>query len=222
MHMRTLTFFPLLILTTSIGAALPATAGPYGTKNVASVSARSADKITKADALRAAMRDLWTDHVVWTRVYIIAAVGNGADKQAATERLLENQEDIGDAIAGYYGRAAGDKLTDLLKDHILIAADVVTAAKANKAADLANAKARWQSNADDIAKFLADANPHWPQEALEDMMDKHLSTTTDEVVARLQGDWDADIKAYDVVYDHILMMSDTLSDGIIAQYPERF
>ena len=54
------------------------------------------------------------------------------------------------------------------------------------------------------------------------MMNKHLSTTTDEVVARLTKNWDADVTAFDAVYNHILMMSDALSDGIIKQFPAKF
>jgi hypothetical protein len=32
----------------------------------------------------------------------------------------------------------------------------------------------------------------------------------------------ADVAAYDVVHEHILMMADALSAGIIAQFPDRF
>jgi hypothetical protein len=53
-------------------------------------------------------------------------------------------------------------------------------------------------------------------------MRKHLSTTTDEVVARLSKNWDADVRAFDAMYDHILHMSDALSDGIVKQFPEKF
>jgi hypothetical protein len=56
----------------------------------------------------------------------------------------------------------------------------------------------------------------------EDMMKMHLSTTTTEVVARLNKNWAADAVAWDAVYNHILKMSDALSDGIIKQYPDKF
>jgi hypothetical protein len=63
---------------------------------------------------------------------------------------------------------------------------------------------------------------NWPRATLVDMMKKHLSTTTDEVVARLTKNRDADVRAFDAVYDHILAMSDSLADGIVKQFPARF
>jgi hypothetical protein len=44
--------------------------------------------------------------------------------------LLRNQEDIGNAVVPLYGDDAGKGLTDLLKQHILIAVDLVEADKA--------------------------------------------------------------------------------------------
>jgi hypothetical protein len=178
--------------------------------------------VSAATALRQDMRKLWTDHVVWTRDYIIAAVGDQPDAQAAAARLMKNQEDIGAAVASYYGKPAGDKLTGLLKEHISIAVDIIKFAKAGDKASQQAADAKWKKNGEDIADFLSKANPNWPRATLVDMMNKHLSTTTDEVVARLTKNWDADVRAYDAVYTHILMMADALSDGIIKQFPTKF
>lgn len=177
---------------------------------------------TSAAALKQDMRKLWTDHVVWTRDYIIAALADAPDAQAAATRLMKNQEDIGTAIGGVYGSAAGAEATRLLKEHITIAVDVVKAAKAGDKGALAKADAQWQQNAVDIADFLSKANPNWPRETLVDLMKKHLSTTTNEVVARLNKDWEGDVRAFDEVYTHILMMSDALADGIIKQFPDKF
>jgi hypothetical protein len=172
-------------------------------------------------ALHDAMRKLWEDHIVWTRLFVVSDLADLPDLQATTDRLLQNQVDIGNAIKPYYGDAAGDQLTALLKDHILIAADVVAAAKSNDSAALQSSMARWQSNADDIAEFLGAANPDsWPADEMKSMMRQHLDLTTAEVVAHLKGDWSADVAAYDKVHEHILMLADQLSDGIVAQFPE--
>ena len=175
-----------------------------------------------AATLRQNMRELWSDHVIWTREYIVAALADQPDQQAAANRLMKNQEDIGAAVAAYYGQAAGARLTELLKSHISIAVDLIKAAKAGNAAAQQQADREWHRNAEDIADFLSNANPNWPRATLVAMMNAHLSTTTDEVVARLTKNWDQDVRAFDAVYRHILTMSDALSDGIIKQFPNRF
>ena len=168
------------------------------------------------------MRRLWTDHVVWTRAYVVAAVADQPDAQAAAARLMKNQEEIGAAVATFYGKPAGDQLTTLLKEHIAIAVDIIKFAKAGDKVAQQGASAKWTKNGEAIATFLSKANPNWPQAVLVEMMNKHLSTTTDEVVARLTKNWDADVRAYDAVYAHILAMADALSAGIIKQFPEKF
>jgi len=170
-----------------------------------------------------AMRRLWSDHVAYTRLFIVSAAAGSADKDATTQRLLQNQTDIGNAVAGFYGRDAGNKLTALLKDHILIAANIVTAAKAGDSAKVASENKRWRANATDIAKFLHGANPkHWPEATLQSAMFMHLDQTLDEATHELKGDYAGSIKDYDRAMDHMLMVADTLSGGIVAQFPSKF
>lgn len=126
---------------------------------------------TKEIALHDAMRRLWEDHIIWTRLFIISAAADLPDKAAATDRLLQNQLDIGNAIKPYYGDAAGDKLTTLLKEYITTAAEIVTAAKAGDKTKQDDATKRWIANADQIADFLSNANPkNWPPEEMRKMM----------------------------------------------------
>jgi hypothetical protein len=182
-----------------------------------------ADVSPSQAALRSDMRVLWEDHVTWTRLAIISLTTGSPDTQATVGRLLRNQVDIGNAVKPFYGKAAGNALTAKLREHILIAADVIAAAKAGDQTKLAGAQARWRSNANDIAALLASVNPrYWPLARLKAEMAKHLALTTQEVVARLQGRWVADVAAYDKVHDHILHMSDLLANGLVKQFPNRF
>jgi hypothetical protein len=174
-------------------------------------------------ALRNDMRRLWEDHIVWTRLAVISLTTDAPDTDATVGRLLQNQVDIGDAVKPFYGDAAGDQLTGELRRHILIAAEVIAAAEAGNQAELADAQARWERNADDIANLLASVNPRfWPAEVMRAEMREHLRLTTEEVVARLQQDWNADVAAYDAVHGHILHMADLLSTGLVKQFPKRF
>jgi hypothetical protein len=174
-----------------------------------------------APELRTDMRKLWADHVIWTRQYIVAAALADPSAKAASERLLKNQEDIGNAVAKYYGSEAGAKLTDLLKQHILIAVDLVTAAKAGDAAKQADADKRWHDNAAEIATFLSGANPNWPRQALLDMLNQHLALTTREAVDRLKQNWSDDVAAFDDIFSQAMMMADALTDGIAKQFPAK-
>lgn len=190
--------------------------------SVTSSLANSRNKIDDA-AFQDEMRKLWEDHIVWTRLYIVSAVAGLPDQDATAQRLLKNQEDIGDAIRPFYGDDAGDQLTDLLKEHILVAAELIDAAKNNDTEAFEDAHERWYQNADEIAAFLSHANPrHWPEDEMRLMMKDHLDLTLKEASARLSGDFQADIAAYDEVHLQILHMADMLSDGILKQFPRMF
>lgn len=172
--------------------------------------------------VKMAMRKLWEEHIVYTRNYIISALAGLPDGDAVAQRLLRNQDDIGNAIKPYYGEAAGKKLSVLLRDHIMIATGVVKAAKAGDKAQLAAAQKKWSSNGVEIAVFLSSANPNWSRTTLEEMLQKHLDLTTGEVVGRLNKDWAADIRSYDDGHAHMLMFADMLTDGIAKQFPAKF
>jgi hypothetical protein len=138
------------------------------------------------------------------------------------ERLLDNQVDIGNAIKPFYGKAAGNKLTALLKQHILGAVDLAVAAKAGDQTKVAQASAAWNANGRQIADFLHSANPkHWPTKAMRKMMQVHLDQTLKEAVDRLNGRHAAEVRDYDAVHAHILEMADMLSEGIVEQFPAR-
>jgi hypothetical protein len=202
------------------------------------------------EPVRLALRHLWADHIQWTRGYIVEAVDrtpisahlvpiagkaigdlatalggaisilSAAD--AAAVRLLKNQEDIGKAIEPYYGADAAGGLTRLLKEHILIAVNLIENAKAGDQEAFAGNDKKWDDNIREIARFLAGANPAWPEADVYDLLNQHLQLTKAEVTARLNKDWAADVKASDDLMAEAMVIADTLYEGLVAQFPDRF
>jgi hypothetical protein len=168
-------------------------------------------------------RRLWIDHVLWTSNYITSATTAGAeDQQQVLLRLLRNQEDIGNSVKPLYGKEAGDNLTNLLKEHIVIAGKIVDAAKKGKKDMVNQLNQDWIRNADDIAAFLSKANPHLKNEELKKLLYMHLELVTDDLEASLEKEWDARIVAIDESVTHIIMMADAISDAVVKQFPEKF
>jgi hypothetical protein len=178
--------------------------------------------MSASTSLKLAMRRLWSDHVIYTRCYIISAIAALQDAQATATRLLKNQEDIGNAIIPFYGKEAGNKLTELLQEHIKIAVELVAAAKTGDQQKFGEADKRWTENANQIAAFLSGANPNWPKKDVTDLLSLHLKITKEEAVARLTGKWEEDIQKFDEIYTEIMVLSDALSDGIVKQFPDKF
>ena len=186
-------------------------AGPVGLPTTAQV------------AFHDQMRKLWEDHVTWTRLAIVTFADGSQGFGATAARLLQNQTDIGNAIAPFYGTAAGQQLSALLHDHITIAVELLQDAKAGDTAAFNAAKIRWYANANQIADFLSAANPRfWPDATMREAMTEHLDQTLAEAADELNGNYAASVSDYEAVHLHILAMADLLSSGIMRQFPARF
>ncbi|OOM80612.1 hypothetical protein CLPUN_12780 [Clostridium puniceum] len=172
--------------------------------------------------LKMAERKLWIDHVGWTRSFIISDLASLPDKDVTLQRLLKNQDDIGASIKPYYGEDGGNKLSQLLREHISLGGQVVDAAKSNNKAALDKYNNLWYKNADEISDFLSSANKNLSNSELKDMLHKHLDLVTAQVVARINKDWKADIENYDKGEDHMIKFADIISNGIVKQFPEKF
>jgi len=209
------------LMTVSALTVLVANAPRAVAQNAASSVAPPSPLSTKAMVLHDDMRRLWADHVVWTRLYIISAVGGDPSASVALSRLMKNQEDIANAIRPFYGDAAAAQLTTLLKQHISIAGELVAASAAGNTAKATDADKRGHDNAVAIATFLSGANPNWPQATLVDMLNKHLTLTAREATDRIKKNWTEDQMTFDQIFSQAMDMADALSAGIIAQFPTK-
>ncbi|MDP4118794.1 MAG: acetylglutamate kinase [Bacillota bacterium] len=164
------------------------------------------------------IRRLWNEHILWTRLFILSTAFNLPDLQFVTERLLQNPDDFAKALKPFYGEDKAMQFKQLLTDHLLIAAQLVNAAKAGDTVETDNQRKKWYANAEDIAKFLASINPFWSESEWKDLFFDHLRMTEDEAVSILTGEYIKSIKDYDDIQAEALMMADAMTSGIIRQF----
>ncbi len=202
--------------------AVLAAAAPYAAAQDAAGSVGPPLTITiRGLTLHQDMRRLWSDHVIWTRMYIIGAVNEDGSATVALDRLMRNQEELGQSIRPFYGEAAAAQLTSLLKQHIRITVEVVAAAKAGDATKESDAARRWHENGTAIAIFFSTANPNLSRRAVLDMLGQHLDLTEKAAAYRIQKNWSNDQANFDAIYTQAMGMADTLSDAIIKQFPTK-
>jgi hypothetical protein len=164
------------------------------------------------------MRLLWEQHVYWTRMTILSIAHDLPDLSPTIERLLRNATDFEIAFNPFYGEGIAHQFGNLIKEHLVIAAELVKAAKAGDNQKVADAERRWYANADKIVYFLNQINPNWPVEAMRGLWYKHLALTKSEAVARLSKDYAKDIATFDQIEQEALMMADDFAMGIMRQF----
>ena len=164
------------------------------------------------------LRKLWMEHVMWTRSFIISTASNLGDLQYVSNRLLRNPFDFADVLRPFYGNETAMKFKILLTDHLLIAADLVNAAKAGDTKTADEKRAKWYDNAENIADFLSEINPYWSRSVWQTMFDDHLKMTENEAAQILTGQYSASIFQYDSIQKEALDMADYMTSGIIKQF----
>jgi hypothetical protein len=168
-------------------------------------------------------RKLWEDHITWTRMAILGIFHDLPGTDAYTERLIQNYEDMEDALVDFYGEEATEELGDLLLEHLEIAAQILVAAKNGNDARVNALVVDWRRNGDELAVQMDKMNPkYWPIATGRPMWQEHLNVTLDEAIKNLTNDFEGELGAWESVHDGGLMMADFVSDGVIKQFPGAF
>ncbi len=168
------------------------------------------------------MNLVWEQHIMWTRMLLISIAENLRDLDATQTRLLRNPKDIANVFRTFYGNEVAAEIQRLLTEHLTIGKELIVALKNNNQEQARILNTKWYQNADSMADAFSSINPFYPREEIHRMLYEHLRLTTEEVSARLKGDYVADINAYDLVQKEILKMSRFFVDGIVRQFSNWF
>ncbi|WP_254124824.1 acetylglutamate kinase [Neobacillus sp. 114] len=176
----------------------------------------------REDRLKSSMRMVWEQHVFWTRLVINSIAFNLPDLAANTARLLRNATDMGNLLKPFYGNKIAAQFANLIREHLVIAAELVTAAKAGNQKAVADARRRWYANGAEIAEFLSKINPFISRKEFQEMFFEHLALTEREAVLILQQNFKESIAVFDKIELEALEMADTITFAIVKQFPRKF
>lgn len=206
----------------STAGAEGAIADAMADASAAGTPASAGDEAVAAPQLQAAMRDLWHGHIVHAREYAVAVhAGNEADAAAAADAVVENARQISSAVAGFYGEAGGDQLLTLLAGHWGAVKAMTDARTAGDEAAAGKAMEDLTANAGEIARFLAGANPHLPEAALQGMLLAHGAHHSQQVNLILANDTAGEAVEWTAMQAHMDMIADALAAGIAKQFPDK-
>jgi hypothetical protein len=184
---------------------------------------RVGPKISRAEVqLNQEFRTLWEQHVAWTRMLIISISEVLRDEKQVTDRLLRNADDMAAVLNRYYGNTAAGHFRNLMRDHLVLAAQLVKAAKSGDTKATAEAERKWYANAEEIAAFQHSINPHWQTRVIRNMLHEHLRLTKAQAVQRLSKQYQSDIATFDRIERQALGMADEYTRGIVRQFPGFF
>lgn len=214
------------LLATALAAALPGL-GNAATQHASPAAAAAIPAATtvpvKVAATRDALRDLWIGHIFWVRNVVVARYGdNAAAAKAAEAQVVANAKAIAGAVEPFYGKAASDKLFGLLAGHWGAISEHIDATNKGSKAGQDAATAKLLANANEIADFLASANPHWPVGTLRGLLSAHGAHHLQQDQQLHDGQYDAEARTWAAMSAHMYVIADALADGLAAQFPEKF
>ena len=175
-----------------------------------------------APQLHEAMRSLWHGHIVNTRDYAMAMhAGDQAKADKAAGAVVANARQIADAVAGFYGKAGGERMLQLLAGHWGAVKAMTDARAKGDTAGSNKAMADLAANAGEIAKFLAGANPNLPEDTVRGLLLQHGADHGQQVGQIMTGDSKGEAETWKHMQAHMDTIADALAGAIAKQFPDK-
>ena len=165
-------------------------------------------------SLHDAMRHLWMDHIVWSRVVTMSVFSELKGQSDYETRLAANAYDMRDLFIPYVGKEAAATFADLFIRHVTLASEVLTAYKSGNETAIRSVTYDWYRNADEISAYLCKINPSWSYAEMSVLWRTHLDTVVLEALDYKNEDYSGDVMCYDAAQDHVFVLADYLSDNL--------
>lgn len=172
---------------------------------------------------KAGLRDLWSGHIFWMRNVMLAnAMNDAAARDVAEKEVVTNAKQIADTIKPFYGETASEKLFGLLAEHYGAVREYSDAAISGNESKQNAAVVHLTSNAEEIASFLSGANPYLPKGTVLGLIAAHGSQHMAQIRQFQQKDYGHEAETWQVMRQHIYMVSDAITTALAKQFPNKF
>ena len=172
---------------------------------------------------KAAMRDLWSEHIFWIRnVVLDDATNNPLAREAAEKEVVANAKLIAGTIIPFYGAGASEKLFTLLAGHYGAIKEYSEATVVKDKTQQDAALAKLASNADQIAEFLSGANPFLPEDTVRGLIAAHGAHHILQITQFNERDYVREGETWEVMKRHVYVIADALTTALATQFPNKF
>ena len=188
-----------------------------------STAAKQPALSAKAVQTGAAVRDLWVDHIFWTRNVVLATFAkNDAEAKAAEQQAVANAKAIAGAIEPFYGAGAKDALFKLLAGHYGAVKQYLLATASGDASGQSKATEALTKNAEEIAVFLSKANPNLAKDDVQGLLLAHGGHHIQQIQELKAGKYEAEAKTWADMKAHMYVIADALTQALAKQFASKF
>ena len=172
--------------------------------------------------LRLALGRLLGEHLVLSAEAMRALLSQGPDAEAARSALDANSAELAQAIGTYYGDEAEAAFRRVWDKHVGAYLDFIDSYVNDDATARSEALMTLHDYHEEIAAFLADANPHLTREAVSGLIRRHVQSLIAQVEATAAGDHVRAVAMVRSAYDFMFEVGDALAAAIALQFPDQF
>ena len=144
---------------------------------------------------------------------------NCLETRRSVRKYLPKQ--IADAVGGFYGDAAGERMLSLLAGHWGAVKEMTQATKRKDSVGNAKALETLTANAREIAKFLSGANPYLPDDAVFGLLAAHGAHHATQITQIMRREMKAEASTRAAMEKHMDTIADALAQALAKQFPTK-
>lgn len=177
---------------------------------------------TDASDLRKDLNIKLAEHVGLTSEALRASYDENASSTAVIDELDNNSKELADIVGDFYGDQAKSTFLKMWQDHITYFVNYTVSAKNDDKEGKEQALSDLEDYSQETAEFFSGLNSNLSVDSTKPLFTEHrdlvIASINDYIGEKYPEAFDKESQAYSQAGE----IGDTLSDGIIKQFPDRF